>query len=145
MNHAKAFLNAPGAFHSPMKPTENSCVGAEGPSDIAGLVKPGSPPEYRTTNASHITDRKRGVKDRYALHAVYNHTHIIGRLRCIEHERTAPLFLLLCELLLNEERPQMRQLPRARDPQHQQLNKCPPHHPSIRRLGLISKLRFSLL
>jgi len=49
------------------------------------------------------------------------------------------------KLLLDEESAQMRQLPRARNTEHNQLHDRPPHHPRIRRLRLIPKLRLSLL
>jgi hypothetical protein len=49
------------------------------------------------------------------------------------------------QLLLDEEGPQVRQLPRARHAQHRQLNQRPPHHPRVRRLRLVPKLRLALL
>ena len=51
----------------------------------------------------------------------------------------------LCQLLLDEERPEVRQLPRANDPQNRQLNQRPSNHSRIRSLGLISELRLALL
>ena len=50
----------------------------------------------------------------------------------------------LRKFLLDEERPQITQLPRARDSQHRQLDQRPPHHPAINALALISKLRLPL-
>jgi hypothetical protein len=51
----------------------------------------------------------------------------------------------LCQLLLDEERPQMRKLPRASNTQNHYLDESPSHNPGIRRLGLISELGLSLL
>ena len=55
------------------------------------------------------------------------------------------VFVLLCELLLDEERPQMRQLPCASPTKHQHLNERPLHHACVCRLGLIAELCFALL
>lgn len=51
----------------------------------------------------------------------------------------------LCQLLFDEERPQVRKLPRASNTQYHYLNESPSHNPGIRRLGLISELGLSLL
>jgi len=50
----------------------------------------------------------------------------------------------LRQLLLDEKRPQIAQLPRARHAQHGQLNQHPPHHPPVHTLALIPKLRLPL-
>jgi len=50
----------------------------------------------------------------------------------------------LRKLLLNEESPEIAQLPRARNTQHRQLQKRPPNNPSINTLANIPKLRLTL-
>jgi hypothetical protein len=50
----------------------------------------------------------------------------------------------LRKLLLDEESPEIAQLPRARDTQHRQLQKRPPNNPSIHTLANIPKLRLAL-
>lgn len=50
----------------------------------------------------------------------------------------------LSKLLLDEEGAQIAQLPRAGYTQHRNLYQCPPHHPRVDILTLISKLSFPL-
>jgi hypothetical protein len=62
---------------------------------------------------------------------------------------TTPVFSTsssqLCELLLDKEGPQMRQLPGARRGEHRQLDQNPPHHARVGALGLIAKFGFTFL
>lgn len=62
-------------------------------------------------------------------------------LSCVYHLALS----LLCELLLNEERSQMRQLPCTSKPQHSQLDKSPPDNLCVCALALVSKLGLSFL
>jgi len=50
----------------------------------------------------------------------------------------------LRELLLDEESPQVAQLPRARDAQHRKLQQCPPHDPAVDALADVSELGLAL-
>lgn len=50
-----------------------------------------------------------------------------------------------CQLLLDEEGPQVRKLPCTGDAQNDQLNQRPSHNPCVGRLRLISEFRFTLL
>jgi hypothetical protein len=50
----------------------------------------------------------------------------------------------LRELLLDEKRPQIAQLPRARNAQHRQLQQRPPHNPTINALADIPELGLAL-
>jgi hypothetical protein len=56
----------------------------------------------------------------------------------------SPASNALRKLLLDEERPQITQLPRTRDTQDKHLNQRPLDHSAIDTLALISKLRLSL-
>jgi hypothetical protein len=47
--------------------------------------------------------------------------------------------------LLDEERPEVRELPGAGNAQDNKLYQCPSHHPSIRRLGLVSEFSLAFL
>jgi hypothetical protein len=62
---------------------------------------------------------------------------------------TTPVFSTsssqLCELLLDKEGPQMRQLPGARRGEHRQLDQNPPHHARVGALGLIAEFGFTFL
>lgn len=49
------------------------------------------------------------------------------------------------KLLLDEEGPQMRQLPRAGDTQDGHLDERPPHNTRVGRLGLVAELGLTLL
>ena len=51
----------------------------------------------------------------------------------------------LCQLLLYEERPKMRQLPCAGHTQNRELNERPPHNPRVCKLRLIAELGFTFL
>jgi hypothetical protein len=51
----------------------------------------------------------------------------------------------LRKLLLDEETPQMRQLPRARHTKHTQLDQRPPDDSGVHGFGLIAEFGFSLL
>lgn len=57
-----------------------------------------------------------------------------------------PFFpLRLCELLLDEEGPQVRQLPGAGNGEDNQLDKNPPDDAGIGALGLITEFGFAFL
>jgi hypothetical protein len=51
----------------------------------------------------------------------------------------------LCKLLLDEERPKMRELPCARDTEYRELDERPAHNSGIGSFALVSELCFSLL
>ena len=52
--------------------------------------------------------------------------------------------IALRKLLLNEERPEVAQLPRARNAQNRKLQQRPPHNPRIHTLANIPELRLAL-
>ncbi len=52
---------------------------------------------------------------------------------------------LLCQLLLDEKRPQVRELPCAGDAQNNQLQQCPSNNTRVCGFGLISEFGFTLL
>lgn len=51
----------------------------------------------------------------------------------------------LYKLLLDEERPQVRQLPRASDTKDGKLDQCPSNDAGVGALGLVAELGFALL
>lgn len=51
----------------------------------------------------------------------------------------------LSQLLLDEERPQVRQLPRAGGRENSQLDECPADDTAVSGLGLVTELGFALL
>lgn len=51
----------------------------------------------------------------------------------------------LGKLLLDEEGPQMRQLPGTGDAEHGQLDQDPAHNTRVGRLGLVAELGFAFL
>lgn len=55
------------------------------------------------------------------------------------------LFASLCKLLLDEEGPQVGQLPGARHAEHDELDQDPSDHTRVGALGLIAELGFAFL
>lgn len=64
---------------------------------------------------------------------------------CSGKPKTSPFLISLRELLLDEEGPQMRQLPGASDGKHDKLDEHPSDNTGVGRLGLVAEFGFALL
>jgi hypothetical protein len=63
----------------------------------------------------------------------------------LRYQCSLRIFYSLSKLLLDEERPQMAQLPRARDTEYSELDERPPYNLAIRGFALVSEFCFSFL